>query len=101
MRIISQGTQSASFVFILPSSRNHHQYKTSPQGTHHLEIPGYADIEQQQGDLLTSFGSIDMAGLANHTSDFIGGFFGEFVEENDLKIHFIDNFFGNQTITIG
>ena len=46
------------------------------QGGAHPEIPGYADIDQQ-GDLLTSFGSIDMAGLANHTSDFIGGFFGE------------------------
>ena len=63
----------------------HHQdEKTPPKGTHHPEIPGYADLDQQQGDLLTSFGSIDMAGLANHTSDFIGGFFGE-NDENDEK----------------
>ena len=76
-------SESASFLFILPSSPNHHRDQNLPQGAHHPEIPGYADLDQQ-GDLLTSFGSIDMAGLANHTSDFIGGFFGELLDVVDV-----------------
>ena len=34
---------------------------------------------------ISSFGSIDMAGIANHTSDFIGGFFGE-MDANDERV---------------